>query len=95
MLTEMVGGLHQEPTRRGFGTVTPGCPGQTPQKEGAQTSPFRSGCRLTGASFKEVPETEELLFTGEQLATASSIGSETGRKKPKAVRGRIPGKKKK
>jgi hypothetical protein len=47
------------------------------------------------ASFKEVPETEELFFTGEQLATASSIGSETGRKKTKAVRGRVPGKKKK
>ena len=47
------------------------------------------------ASFKEVPEAEESFFTGEQLATASSIGPETGRKKTKAVRSRVSGKKKK
>ena len=47
------------------------------------------------ASFKEVPEAEESFFTGEQLAAASSIGPDAGRKKTTAVRGRVPGKKKK
>ena len=37
------------------------------------------------ASFKEVPEEEESFFTGEQLATASSIGRETRRKRTTAV----------
>ena len=46
-------------------------------------------------SFKEVPETEESFFTGEQLATASSIGPETKRKRTKAKRSPISGKKKK
>ena len=47
------------------------------------------------ASFKEVSEEEELFLTGEQLATASSIGPETKMKRTKAVRSRISGKKKK
>ncbi len=47
------------------------------------------------ASFKEVPEEEESFFTGEQLATASSIGPETRRKKTKAARSRVSSKKKK
>jgi hypothetical protein len=37
------------------------------------------------ASFKEVPEAEESFFTGEHLATASSIGRETRRKRTAAV----------
>jgi hypothetical protein len=47
------------------------------------------------ASFKEVPEAEDLFFTGEQLATGSSIGPEAKRKRTKAVRSPISGKKKK
>jgi hypothetical protein len=47
------------------------------------------------ASFKEVPEVEESLFTGEQLTTASSIGTEAKKKGAAPVRGRGPGKKKK
>jgi hypothetical protein len=46
------------------------------------------------ASFREVPETEEVLSTGEQLATASAIGRETRKKRTKAVRSRISSKKK-
>ena len=37
------------------------------------------------ASFKEIPEEEESFFTGEKLATASSIGPETRRKRTTAV----------
>ena len=47
------------------------------------------------ASFKEAPEGEESFFTGEQLATASSIGPETRRRKTKTARSRVPSKKKK
>lgn len=36
-------------------------------------------------SFREVPEVEESVFTGGQLATASSIGPETRRKRTTAV----------
>ncbi len=37
------------------------------------------------ASFREVPEYEESLFTGEQLATASAIGRETRKRRTAAV----------
>jgi hypothetical protein len=59
------------------------------------------------ASFREVGEAEDSFFTGEQLATASSIGSETREKRTTVARGakatqqtaaarsRTPGKKKK
>ncbi len=59
------------------------------------------------ASFKEIPEAEESFFTGEQVATASSITPETRRRRAAAAgrakatqqtavaRSRAPGKKKK
>lgn len=47
------------------------------------------------ASFTEGGEAEEAPFADRDLATAESIASETGRRKSKAVRGKLPGKKKK
>ena len=46
------------------------------------------------ASFKEVPEAEESFFTGEQLATASSIGPKPRRKRTKPCAAAVPAKRK-
>jgi hypothetical protein len=68
--------------------------GETPIEEELVEKTMIVG-RKGRASFKEVPEVEESLFTGEQLAAASSIGTEAKKKRATRARSRGPGKKKK